>query len=32
MVEGGEIDVREKVAGEEWTSLEQRGLYPTVEE
>lgn len=32
MVEGGEIDVREKVGGEEWTSLEQRGLYPTVEE
>ncbi|OWZ44592.1 hypothetical protein C361_03323 [Cryptococcus neoformans Tu259-1] len=32
MVEGGEIDVREKVAGEKWTSLEQRGLYPTVED
>lgn len=32
MVEGVEIDVREKVGGEEWTSLEQRGLYPTVEE
>lgn len=32
MVEGREIDVREKVLGEGWVRLEQRGLYPTVEE
>lgn len=32
MVEGREIDVREKVLGEEWVRLEQRGSYPTVEE
>lgn len=32
MVEGREIDVRRKVLGEAWVRLEQRGLYPTVEE
>lgn len=32
MVEGREIDVREKVLGEGWVRLEQRGSYPTVEE
>ncbi|KAL0255638.1 hypothetical protein I308_100443 [Cryptococcus tetragattii IND107] len=32
MVEGREIDVRRKVLGEAWVRLEQRGLYPTVED
>ncbi|KIR57236.1 hypothetical protein I315_00401 [Cryptococcus gattii Ru294] len=32
MVEGREIDVREKVLGEGWVRLEQRGSYPTVED
>ncbi|KAK8858550.1 hypothetical protein IAR55_002779 [Kwoniella newhampshirensis] len=32
LVEGGEIDQSVRVDGEEWTSLEQRGAYPTVED
>ncbi|WVQ82996.1 hypothetical protein IAT38_005134 [Cryptococcus sp. DSM 104549] len=32
LVEGREIDISEKVVGKEWTTLEQRGQYPTVED
>ncbi|WVR06316.1 hypothetical protein IAU60_003346 [Kwoniella sp. DSM 27419] len=32
MVEGVEIDESVKVSGEQWTRLEQRGLYPTSED
>ncbi|WVQ96712.1 hypothetical protein IAU59_003819 [Kwoniella sp. CBS 9459] len=32
LVEGQEIDQSHKVNGEQWTKLEQRGLYPSVED
>ncbi|TYJ58551.1 hypothetical protein B9479_000760 [Cryptococcus floricola] len=32
LVEGQEIDMREKINGLEWERLEQRGEYPTVED
>ncbi|WVF69210.1 hypothetical protein IAT40_003986 [Kwoniella sp. CBS 6097] len=32
LVEGQEIDQSVKITGEQWTRLEQRGLYPSVED
>ncbi|OCF33464.1 hypothetical protein I317_04148 [Kwoniella heveanensis CBS 569] len=32
LVEGQEIDQSVKISGEQWTRLEQRGLYPSVED
>jgi len=32
LIEGREIEVESEVDGVEWSRLEQRGAYPTVEE
>ncbi|WVO18568.1 hypothetical protein L204_106287 [Cryptococcus depauperatus] len=32
MIEGSQVDTSKKISGQEWTKLEQRGGYPTVED